>query len=124
MKVQVKTILGPNLVKAAKNGPKMLEVTATDDDLRELLGSRAFSKTLRFGATLDLVKAGFAFCSALKHLTCTCLCLLTGHIQSPQAEQGTRNASIHSWFACITQSTDFSGGHCYRRADAVLVSLL
>ncbi|KAK9837648.1 hypothetical protein WJX74_002186 [Apatococcus lobatus] len=66
---KVKTILGPDLVKAAKNGPKMLEVTATDADLRVLFGSGAFSKTLRFGASLDLVKGlKFSFEKPAMHL--------------------------------------------------------
>ena len=71
--VQVKAILGPELVKAAKNGPKMLEVTAADDDLRAVFGYGAFSKGLRFGATLELVKVGRpSYGSASKLLICTC----------------------------------------------------
>lgn len=63
-KAQVKAILGPDLVKTAKNGPKMLEVTATIAELEPLFGYGAFSKTLRYGASLDLVKVSSP-CSAV-----------------------------------------------------------
>ena len=48
-------MLGPELCEKATNGAKKFEVSVSGDALEELFG-HGFSKSLRYGATLELVK--------------------------------------------------------------------
>lgn len=53
--LQVKAVLGVNLSAKASNGAKKMEVTAVGDDLDSVFPG-GFSKSLRYGSTLELVK--------------------------------------------------------------------
>jgi len=50
---QAKAVLGEHLVSKASNGAKKLEVKAEGDDLYTVFPN-GFSKSLRYGATLEL----------------------------------------------------------------------
>ena len=56
--MQLKAMLGSEIADKASNGPKKFEVTVDGDALSNLTGSE-FSKSLRYGATLELNKASF-----------------------------------------------------------------
>jgi len=64
-------VLGEHLASKAKNGPKKMEVTADGDDL-ETVFPCGFSKSLRYGACLELNKVRplcmVAWLSLLNHL--------------------------------------------------------
>ena len=52
--LQAKAVLGVTLSSKASNGAKKMEVTAVGDDLDTIFPD-GFSKSLRYGATLELV---------------------------------------------------------------------
>lgn len=53
--LQVKAVLGATLSSKSSNGAKKMEVTAVGDDLDTIFPG-GLSKSLRYGATLELVK--------------------------------------------------------------------
>lgn len=68
--MQVKAMLGQELCEKATNGAKKFEVTVADDALYDLFG-QALSKSLRYGATLELVKVTSVCAWATSSLSCT-----------------------------------------------------
>ena len=48
-------MLGPEICEKATNGAKKFEVTVSNDAVEDVFG-HGFSKSLRYGATLELVK--------------------------------------------------------------------
>ena len=53
--MQIKAMLGPELCDKATNGAKRFEVTVSNDVVEDVFG-HGFSKSLRYGSTLELVK--------------------------------------------------------------------
>lgn len=60
--LQVKAVLGVTLSSKASNGAKKMEVTAVGDDLDTAFPG-GFSRSLRYGASLELVNVSQRDCS-------------------------------------------------------------
>ena len=97
--MQVKAMLGPELCEKATNGAKQFAVTVAGDALEELFG-QSFSKSLRYGVTLELVKVrslrttvwSIGCCQFCMLSLCTRLCI---HISEKLSKAVKASATTH-----------------------------